>query len=371
GPQAAARSFRARPALGARRRRVGSRGGRQPGSHGRHRRRRRLLRALRDRGAAWAARRLARGAGARQTAFVLRALAELPGAAERAGEGGEVSERKNPPPPKRPSIDRAVPGAGRSGRPSSIGPELGTLDDFEPEELFDSILNEETSGAGGGAERGEGAAEPETARPPKPAGAAPTGPKLHEPEQRSYPAEEETLVGGRGPASTDATELLPLMGSSWDDDLPGSSDAVDQLLHSTAPSATPPAKPIAPPPPRAAKPPAPRPAGSRAPATVPRPASPPSRPPPAPPRPALPPGPRPAGSRAPVTVPRPASLPSRTRPAPTGTALPPPVNPAGPPPRQPFPLAGTPAPGGTRYDEDDETIRYTDRPSAPDPATTP
>lgn len=211
------------------------------------------------------------------------------------------------------------------------------MDDFEPEELFDSILNEETSGAGGGAERGEGAAEPETARPPKPAGAAPTGPKLHEPEQRSYPAEEETLVGGRGPASTDATELLPLMGSSWDDDLPGSSDAVDQLLHSTAPSETPPAKPIAPPPPRAAKPPVPR----------------------------------PAGSRAPVTVPRPASLPSRTRPAPTGTALPPPVNPAGPPPRQPFPLAGTPAPGGTRYDEDDETIRYTDRPSAPDPATTP
>ncbi|MES1179257.1 MAG: hypothetical protein ABUL62_33385 [Myxococcales bacterium] len=173
--------------------------------------------------------------------------------------------------PKRPGL---------SGSAGSIGKELGSDLDFEPDALLDSLLFDEL-----------------------PASAPPPSVQLHHPVKREYSEDDVTVVGR-------SEDLLKHLIQQHDDDGTSgleelASSDVDQLLSSLPASAVESV-------PAAAQ------------AEIPR-------------LPDVPPAPRvPA-------VPRPASrLPSIQRPSVDATAKPPAVNPAGLPARQPFPPAMSP-----------------------------
>ena len=182
--------------------------------------------------------------------------------------------------PKRPTT-----GPGRAGSASSIGKELGSDLDFEPDALLDSLLFDDSSLS----------AVPQT----------PVNPvKLHEPAKREFSEDDVTVVG-----RTD--DLFP--GAALDDGTTGLEDLagsdIDELLSSM-----------------------PAPAAEISDAKGTLSSDPPPRLPDIPAAPRVPAVPRP--------IPRVAS--AVPRPSLDATAKPPAINPAGPPPRQPFPPAMSP-----------------------------
>ena len=195
-------------------------------------------------------------------------------------------DKRDPKPSDKTESDhphRGGSGAGRSGTAGSIGAELGDLD-FEPDALLDSLLSEDDSVPGSPTPSTPAPPAPPApsaaAKPPAPprpaspsAPRAPAqphvsqpGPKLHEPEQREFPADEVTMVGDR--RSLGGAQALA--GKTAD-----TGDDIDSLLAEPTESVPPgPAAPAAPP-----RPPAARPAAAPRP-PPPRPAPPAPRPPP-------------------------------------------------------------------------------------------